>query len=76
MQQSDALRGDVRIQWYEDGRMTFSLPNDHVNAIYMLHMALDELQERQMLRKAQMREQMIKVQLPKDGAMKPAEWGR
>ena len=76
MQQSDALRGDLRLRWYEDGRFIFDLPNDAMVAYAMLHVAFDEVQERMRQVKEAHQRKAIIHNLPKDGALKPAEWGR
>lgn len=75
MQQSDQLRGDARIRLFEDGRIIFDLPNDPMIAVFMLHLAQDELQERMMGRKAQHQRKQQLITVPKDGAMPAQEWG-
>jgi len=74
--QSEQLKGEVRIQWYEDGRMTFSLPNDPSIAYFMLHAALDDIQERMMVRKAAHLRRTAMETVPKDGASPAPDWGR
>ncbi len=75
MQQRDALRGELTIQWYEDGRIMFNLPNDPSIAYFMLHVAEDELQERMMARKAETLHAAQRLAVPKDGARAPQNWG-
>lgn len=75
MQQSDALKGDLRLRWFEDGRFLFDLPNDAAIAYAMIHFALDEIQERMNATKAEHRRKAVIHTLPKDGQAKPAEWG-
>ena len=76
MQNSDALRGDLRIRLFEDGRIILDLPNDPMIACFMLHLGQDELQERMMGRKAASQRKQSLVTVPKDGAMPLQEWGR
>lgn len=75
MQQTDALKGHLEIKWFEDGRLSMTLPADVGHAYAMLHFALDEIQERMMQRKAngKTREQLHSV--PKDGKLQPTPWG-
>lgn len=75
MQQSEQLRGDVRIRLFEDGRIIFDLPNDPMIAVFMLHLGQDEIQERMMGRKAQHQRKAQLMTVPKDGAMPSQEWG-
>lgn len=76
MQQADALKGDIRLKWYEDGRFEFHLPADGMIAYAMLRAAEDEVQERMMSRKAEHAQAQRRVSVPKDGALTQPEWGR
>lgn len=75
MQQPDALKGDLRLRWYEDGRFTIDLPADGMIAYAMLHVALDEVQDRMNQRKAQHSRKQVLHTVPKDGSAPTQEWG-
>ena len=75
MEQKDALKAELRLRWYEDGRFTFDLPNDVGTAYAMIHFALDEIQERMMgVKVAHQRKSLIHA-IPKDGNHKQPTWG-
>lgn len=76
MQQADALKGDIRLKWYEDGRFEFHLPADGMIAYAMLAAAQDEIHERMMARKAEHKKAQRLVTVPKDGSLTQPEWGR
>ena len=76
MEQSEQLKGDLRIRFFEDGRIILDLPNDPMICCFMLHLGQDELQERMMGRKAQHQRKQQLITVPKDGAAPAPEWGR
>ena len=75
MEQKDELKGELRLRWYADGRFIFDLPTDAMIAYAMLHVAMDEVQERMMGLKAQHQRKRQLLTVPNDGNHKPQEWG-
>jgi hypothetical protein len=75
MQQSEQLKGDLRIRLFEDGRIILDLPNDPMIACFMLHLGQDELQERMMGRKSEHARKQHLITKPKDDAMPNHDWG-
>ena len=76
MEQKDELKGDLRLRWFQDGRFIFDLPTDAMIAYAMLHVAMDEIQERMMGVKAQHARKQRLLTVPNDGNHKPQEWGK
>lgn len=75
MLKQDELKADVRLKWYADGRMEFSLPRDPMLAYALLHCALDELQERMMLVKQEHQTKRELVMMPNNGRQPEEKWG-
>lgn len=74
--QEDRLKGDLRLKWFEDGRFEFNLPSDCMVAYAMLHVAVDEVQERMMgLKQAHQRKRQL-LTVPNDNGAKQPEWGK
>ena len=71
----DRMKGEIRLRWYENGSFQFDLPNDPMMAYAMLHVALDEVQERMMGVKAQHQRKRQLLTVPNDGNASPKKWG-
>ena len=76
MKESAEIKGQITLTWYQNGAFSFGLPNDPAIAYFMLHAALDEVQERLMRVKAEHLKKANLVLVNNDGKnIKPDEWG-
>lgn len=75
MQQSNTLKAEIILKWYENGACEFQMPTDVGTAYALLHFAMDEIQERiQLMKKDNLVKQKMAI-VGNDGKKLEQRWG-